>query len=51
MAYTAYRVYLSLSDKDNNAMAAKGANYFSIFLYAKGNLTQHYNKPSSSHGF
>ena len=29
----------------------KGANYLSICLYVKGNLTQHYNKPLSSHGF
>ena len=34
-----------------HAIALKGANYLGISLYAKGNLTQHYNKPRSSHGF
>ena len=32
-------------------MAEMGANYLSVCHYAKRNLSLHYNKPSSSHGF
>ena len=49
MAYTSYRVYLLA--RIIHIMAEKGANYLIINHYAKGNLSPHYNKPCSSHGF
>ena len=51
MAYISYRVFLPLLGKDNYVMAEMGAKYLSVCHYAKRNLSLHYNKPSSSHGF
>ena len=51
VAYTAYRVYLSLSGKIIHDMAAKCVKNLIISIYAKGNLSPYYNKPLFSHGF
>jgi len=34
-----------------HTIVAKGANYLSISLYAKGNLSLNDKKPISAHGF